>query len=369
MCPLEALRPDNRAKTRSSELISGVTRKRFWLAAIIGLTILFLTLKQADLKRLGEGIAEINLIWGAVAVLASALSYLCIAGVLYHLLRGMGHALSFSSSFKISLLSCTLNYVMAIGGLSGVAAKVYLLAKDNIPPSKTLSISIIHGFFTNTVAVILIYLGFFYLYSEYKMSVRQIEAGAMILLLAFLLTWITVQTIIHEAFRRRLWQVCMRIASLFCERVRKPHWITQERAQAFFDNFNESMNLIVGNRGILLAPAVYAFFDWGLMFFCLKCSFLALHYPVDNSTLLVGFSVGIFTSLFSLTPASIGLMEGTMAGSFYLMGLDFERALVATLLYRFAYFFLPVVLSFFFYRQFFPSSDKKLEIDEGLETH
>ncbi|NLI31981.1 MAG: hypothetical protein GX422_04250, partial [Deltaproteobacteria bacterium] len=82
-------------------MISGVTRKRFWLAAIIGLTILFLTLKQADLKRLGESIAEINLIWGAVAVLASALSYLCIAGVLYHLLRGMGHALSFSSSFKI----------------------------------------------------------------------------------------------------------------------------------------------------------------------------------------------------------------------------------------------------------------------------
>ncbi|NLI83240.1 MAG: flippase-like domain-containing protein [Deltaproteobacteria bacterium] len=349
-------------------MISGVPRKRFWLAAVIGVTIFLLTLRQADLKRLGENITQINVAWGFFAILASALSYLCIAAVLHRLLRGTGHALSFSNTFKISLLSCSMNYVMAIAGLSGVAAKVYLLAREKIPPSKTLSISIIHGFFTNTVAVIFIYLGFFFLYSEYKMSLREIEVGAVILLLAFLLTWVTIQTILHEAFRKKLWHVCMGIAAKTCEGLRKPHWINRERAQAFFDNFNESMNLIAGNRGILMVPALYALFDWLLMFLCLKFSFLALHYPVDNSSLLVGFSVGVFTSLFSLTPASIGLMEGTMAGSFYLMGMDFERALVATLLYRFAYYFLPIVLSFFFYRRFFPASDQQVQMEKRYET-
>lgn len=347
----------------------GVTRKRFWLAAIIGLVIFFFTLKQADLKRLGENIAELNLYWAFLAIVASFLSYYCIAGVLYRLLRRMGHPISFSSSFKISLLSCTMNYVMSVGGLSGVAAKVYLLAKEKIPPSNTLSISIIHGFFTNTVAVIFIYLGFFFLYSEYKMSVRQIEAGIVILLLAFLLTWITVQTIIHEGFRRKVWQISIWAATAVCGKLKHPHWVNRERAEAFFDNFNHSMNLVVSSASILLAPAVYAFFDWALMFLCLKLSFLALHYPVDNSSLLVGFSVGIFTSLFSLTPASIGLMEGTMAGSFYLMGLDFERALLAVLVYRFAYYFLPMLVSFFFYRRFFPSSKKQLdELGKSFEA-
>lgn len=349
--------------------MAGVTRKRFWLAAIIGLVIFLFTLKQADLKRLSQNIADLNLVWGFLAILASSLSYLCIAGVLYRLLKGMGHPLSFSSSFKISLLSCTLNYVMSVGGLSGVAAKVYLLAKEKIPASNTLSISIIHGFFTNTVAVIFIYLGFFFLYSEYKLSARQIEVGVVILLLAFLLTWITVQTMIHEGFRKKVWQFSMWATTAVCQRLKHPHWINRERAEVFFDNFNTSMNLVVNSTSILLAPAVYACFDWILMFLCLKFSFLALHYPVDNSSLLVGFSVGIFTSLFSLTPASIGLMEGTMAGSFYLMGMDFERVLPAVLLYRFAYFFLPMLVSFFFYRRFFPSSERQIEeMERSLET-
>ena len=262
----------------------------------------------------------------------------------------MGHRLPYSASVRISLLSCTLNYVMAIGGLSGMAAKVYLLAREKVPASKTLSISMVHGFLTNTVAVTFIYLGFFYLYSQYKMNARQIEIGIFILVVAFILTWVTIKTIIYESFRKRLWQFIFRISSVICTKLKHPRWLHHERAQAFFDNFNESMNLLVSNARILIAPAAFALADWLLMLLCLKSSFLAVHYSIDNHTLLVGFSVGIFTTLFSLTPASIGLMEGFMAGSFYLMGLDYERALMATLIYRFVYFFLPILLSLSYYR-------------------
>jgi uncharacterized protein (TIRG00374 family) len=284
---------------------------------------------------------------------------------LHRLLRSMGHSLPFATSFRISLVSCTVNYAMAIGGLSGVAAKVYLLAKENIPPSKTLSISMVHGFLTNTVAVILIYLGFFFLYSEYKLSTREKEVGFIILLIAFLLSWITVQTIIHESFRKKLWQVCLWMVVFISRKLRHPQWVNQERAQAFFENFNENLNIIMKNSAILLAPAMYALLDWVLMFYCLKCSFLAIRYPVDNMTLLVGFSVGIFMTLFSLTPASIGVMEGSMAASFYLMGLDYDRALLATLIYRFAYFFLPIMISLFYYRKFFVSTPPSLDLDEN----
>ena len=343
----------------------GVPRKRFLLAGFLGLSILFYTIKQADLRRLVENFQDIHLFWGPLVILTSALSYLCIAAVLHRLLRSMGHTLPFASSFRISLISCTLNYVMTIGGLSGVAAKVYLLAKEKIPPSKTLSISMVHGFLTNTVAVIFIYLGFFFIYSEYKLSTREKEVGVIILLIAFLLSWITIQTIIHESFRKKLWQLCIWVVFLFCREVHHPHWLNQERAQVFFENFNRSMNAIVKNASILLAPAMYAMLDWVLMFFCLKCSFLAVRYPVDNMTLMVGFSVGIFLNLFSLTPASIGLMEGSMAAAFYFMGLDYDRALLAILIYRFAYYYLPILISLFFYKQLFVSPPTEVSLDEN----
>ena len=345
-------------------LVALLKRKRFWVAASVGFFILVYTIKKADLETLLENLQDIGRGWALVAVAAGLVSYLCIAAVLHYLLRGTNHSLPFSTTFRISLLSCTLNYIWAMGGLSGVAAKVYLLAKENISPSSTLSISMVHGFLTNTVAVLFIYLGFFFFYSKNKMNAEQMELAVVLLLFAFVLTWLTIQTMIHESFRKRLWQFLLYIANAVCRKLRRPHWIKQDRAESFFRHFNANMNLLVTNRRILLAPASYALLDWFFMFLCLKYAFYAVHYPVDNWTLLVGFSVGIFANLFSLTPASIGIMEGSMAASFYWMGLDYNHALLATLLYRFAYFFLPILISIFCYKQFFRSSVEEIEVEE-----
>jgi glycosyltransferase 2 family protein len=242
--------------------------------------------------------------------------------------------------------------------LSGVAAKVYLLAREDIPPSNTLSVSIIHGFLTNTIAVLFIYLGFFYLYSQHQITERDKEVlGGMVLLIAFLMTCITILTIIHEGFRKKVWRIGFNAVTTFCLKIGKPHWIRRERAEVFFENFNASLNMIMRNWAVLLAPASLALLDWIFMFLCLKFSFIAINYSVSNKDLMVGFSVGLFMSLFSITPASIGLMEGLMAWSFYLMDLDYESCLLAILIYRIAYYYAPIAASILFLRHFFPASD------------
>lgn len=340
-------------------------KKRFWLAAALGLSVLFLTFKRADLQKLGENFQNLDPFWAFSALSASILSYVFIAAVLHRLLRGMGHSLPFSAAFRISLVSTALNYVMAMGGLSGMAVKIFLLSREKIPPSSTLSISMVHGFMTNTVAIVFVYLGFFFLYSEYKMSAREMEMGILVLLVAFLLTWLTIQTILSGSFRRKLWHRLMVGFSWVGVRMHHPKWFQPARAERFFENFNRSMDLLVNDWRILLAPACFALLDWLSMYLCLKASFWAVQYPVDDRSLLVGFSVGIFAGLFSVTPASIGIMEGSMAGCFYLMGLDYDRALTATLIYRAAYYFLPLIVSFFFYKDFFLSSAGQLESERS----
>lgn len=334
-------------------------KKRFWLTAGLGLFIFYETLRRADFKKLSEDFQSIDPLWAGGVVAASVLSYVCIAAVLHCLLRDMGFSFRFAVSSRIALVSATINYIMAIGGLSGMAVKVYLLSREKVPASNTLSISIIHGFLTNTVAVIFVYLGFFFLYSEYKLSARQVEAGILILLVAFVLTGVTVQVIVNRSFRLALWCLARRLLARIAERFPTVEWLQLNRADAFFDNFNASMSLIVGSGRKLLAPAAFALLDWIAMFLCLKLAFLAVHYPLENRVLMVGFSVGVFAGLFSITPVSIGIMEGSMAGAFYLMGLDYDRALTATLIYRLAYFFLPILVSLFFYRHFLISPDRR----------
>ncbi len=341
-------------------MVSIATRKRFWVAAIFGVVILFYTVKQANLQKFAEHLGDISPLW-ALAVIASAfISYSCVAGVLQKLLAGIGLPLSFSSCFKISLLANTLNYLMSVAGLSGVAAKVYLLSREDIPPSNTLSVSIIHGFLTNTIAVLFIYLGFFYLYSQHQITDRNQEVfGAMVLLVAFLMTWLTIQTIVHEAFRKKIWQIGLWVVIAVAAKVGRRQWIRPERAEVFFENFNNSLNMIMVNRKVLVFPASLALLDWLFMFLCLKFAFIAINYPVSNKVLMVGFSVGLFTSMFSLTPASIGLMEGSMAWSFYMMDLDYEFCLLAILIYRIAYYYGPMATSVFFFKRFFPPAPER----------
>lgn len=331
-------------------------RKRFWLAAALGVVILIYTVQQANLPVFLYNIRNIQLRWTVLVLVCSTASYLFIGTVLHRLLQMSDQPLKFATVMQISMISCTLNYLMALGGLSGVAAKVYMLSKKKIPASKTLSVSMVHGFLTNTVAIILIFFGFFFLYSKHKLSSREMGVGVIILLFAFAMTWFTIQVIVDAGFRRRLWLVMMQFTMAVSRRFRHSQWIHPEKAEAFFLNFDNSISMLSANVRMLLAPAGYGFLDWLCMFLTLKCSFLAANYPVSDQTLMVGFSVGIFASLFSLTPASLGIMEGSMAGSFYLMGCDYDRALLATLIYRLAYFILPMFVSAFFYRQFFPAS-------------
>jgi len=333
-------------------------RKRFWFAGIFGLVILYVTVRQANITRLLEGLSKLSWCWVMLVASASFLSYFFIALVLYLLLKNTGCQLSFSKTFRISTASCTLNYLLGFAGISGVAAKVYLLSRERISPSRTLSISMVHGFLTNTIAIVLIYLGFFSLYSNHKMRLHEAEIGVVVLILALLLTWITIQIIVKEDFRRKLWQISIGTARFICAHLGHPEWLSEAKAEAFFQNFDESMKLLMRNSRRMFEPALYALFDWVFMFLCLFWSFRAINYPVTVKVALVGFSVAIFASLFSFTPAGIGIMEGSMAGSFYLLGLDYDRTLLAVFLYRFFYYILPLVISFLLYRRLLSGSQR-----------
>ncbi len=341
-------------------------RKRFWIAALLGILLFTYVLERADIARLSNNLYHIDPAWAILALLFTTASYLFIAAVLHLLLRGIGQSLRFSTVFRISTVSCTLNYLMALAGLSGIAAKVYLLARERIAPSKTLSVSMIHGFLTNTVAIVLIYLGFFFLYGDHRLDSGEIEMAVLILLFSFLLTWFTVMIIVSGTFRARVWRLIMIVVRWITGRFKRITWLSEEKAEAFFANFDDSMTFLMKNRRMLLGPAGFAVLDWVCMFSCLVCSFRAVHYPVPVPTLLVGFSVAIFASLISVTPAGIGIMEGSMVGSFYLMGLDYDKALLGILLYRFSYYLLPLGISFLFYHQLFVAADQsRTNVEQG----
>ena len=55
-------------------------------------------------------------------------------------------------------------------------------------------------------------------------------------MIAFVMTWLTIQTIIHEAFRKKVWRIGLKAVIAFCIRIGRPQWISGERAEVFFEN-------------------------------------------------------------------------------------------------------------------------------------
>ncbi|ROR01805.1 lysylphosphatidylglycerol synthase transmembrane domain-containing protein [Desulfosoma caldarium] len=329
-------------------------RMRLWIAAFLGCALLLFVFLRADFPILAQKLYEVEPLWALMAVGASVVSYVFMGAVLFELLKTLEHGRPLGLVLSISLVSCCINYLMPVGGLSGLALKVYLLSHQRIPPSRTLSISMVHGFLTNTVAVLLIYLGFFYLYGHAQIHARQLGIAVVVLGIALVFTWVTFQILISSTFRRRAWNVSVWVVYRMAALLKKSQWIIPKKAEAFFQNFDESMTLMVQNTSRLVLPLLYAALDWTFMFLCLKYSFQAVRCPISLNELAIGFSVGIFAGLFSITPVSLGMMEGSMAGAFYLLGKDYNQALLAVLLYRLAYYWLPLAVSFVVSRRVFP---------------
>jgi len=78
-------------------------------------------------------------------------------------------------------------------------------------------------------------------------------------------------------------------------------------------------------------------------------AFRSVNYPIAFGLVVIGFAVGICLSLVSLVPGGLGVMEGAMTAAFVSLSVPLARALVAVLIFRIAYYVLPLLLSLFFF--------------------
>jgi uncharacterized protein (TIRG00374 family) len=249
--------------------------------------------------------------------------------------------------FNIALVSTVANYALNIGGISGLAIKIYLLSRRKILPSHTLSLSLIHGFFTNTIAVFFIFAGFTVFYSHYSFGMAKKDILiwiAWVVIAALMATFIWMGFfIVNASVRFATLNFLMRLYHRVSTRI-KLLARKAELLESTFENFNKSMDLVVKNIRQILYASLYALADWIFMFACLKTSFLAVHCPAKLGILAIGFCVSLFTSIIAIIPGGLGIMEGSMVSIFYLLGLEYEKSLVAVLIYRVLYYLVPMII-------------------------
>ncbi len=326
-------------------------RRRVVVAAAltVGLVLLALPVVLADGQQLLRTAAGISPMALGAALALTLLSYAAMSRSYQGIAEAAGCMLPFRDWLRITFVSNTANYLVTSAGLSGFAVRMYLLAQQGVQPGRAVLISLVQTALTNFTLLLFILLGFATLVLRYQLGGLALgAASAAVVAFAGVLAYAVV-LVYHRRLRRRTLLFLADTGHRVLRRI-VPRWTPRRvRLWRFQHNLNEGLEFLFQRKDRMVGPAWWILLDWVLTMTILWAAFRSVHYPISPGLVVVGFAVGVCLSLVSLVPGGLGVMESSMTAVFVSLGAPLEPAVVAVLIFRVAYYVVPLLVSLFFF--------------------
>lgn len=350
-----ALRPPSPAEVAAVEGEAGIpahsSRGLGLLAvafALAALGLLYLFGDGRELWRAAAGVPPLRLL---VPVGLTVLSYLLMALSYEGIAAAAGHPIGLGPMFRITVVSNTVNYLVATGGLSGFAFRMYFFRQHEIPVGTAVTISFVQGLLTNLVLLLFLVMGFYFLLTHGTLGTAALVSAAVLLSAFILLTGLCLLLLFRPRIRRRLLVGIVVAGHWLAHHALPAHRLPRRiRLWRVTHNVDNGLDFMMSRWRRMLAPAGWILLDWIATLGVLKASFWCVEQPIAFAEVAVGFAIGMLTSLVSLAPGGLGVLEGSMTTVFVTLGMPLEPAVVAVLIFRFAYYAVPFAVSLLFFR-------------------
>jgi len=304
-----------------------------------------ITIMVLDWQDMRHIIGQANWLLILPALLFTAASYTCLSYSLAAVFHTFGIKLPTKDIIEIGFVSNVINYLLNVGGVTGVSLQFLLFKKRGVATEDILAPSLFHLYFNGLMLIALFPIGLFsVLFSQHLSRTASLGLGIADGILTLLLILATVVVFV-ASFRAVILRGLNRLVQ----------WITRRNINKALQDFDTAMNRGVtaisrrpGTLALLVALMVG---DWASTITALWFCFYALGNPVGLGVLLPGFSLGITAGFVSLVPGGLGVQEGSMAGIYALLGVPIGIAIVAAVLFRIVYYFIPFLASLGFYRR------------------
>jgi len=327
----------------------GRRRVVFAAALTIGLGLLLLPIALADGRELWRTASGIHPVMLALPVLLTLLSYAAMSRSYQGIADAAECRLAFGEWVRITVVSNTVNYIVTSAGLSGFAVRMYLLSQRGVPSGRAVLISLVQTFLTNFTLLFFILLGFTTLaVRHYVAGTAVVVAGAGVLLFAALLGYAVV-LLYNRRLRRRTLFFIADAGHRLLRRTMPRLSPGRVRLWRFQHNLNQGLEFLLARKDRIVAPACWILLDWALTIAILWAAFRSVNYTIAPGLVVIGFAVGICLSLVSLVPGGLGVMESSMTAVFVSLSVPLEPAVLAVLIFRVAYYILPLLMSLFFF--------------------
>ena len=323
--------------TRRFAIVGGCLASLGLLAYLIGGHL-------AALLRIG---AQLEWSCVAAAALCALISYFMVGLALREVLALLGHSLPFPGVLGLALVSTSVNYFVSTAGVSGFALKAHLLRKRQVPYATTVMAAVVSSAILYFVLAVILGQGMVYLVMHLRGARIAIMEGVVGLGLLLATSVALMVFAFNHKLRGRVTRATFhrlnRVVFSFSKRE-----IPREEFVEFEHQLAAGLGTIHHHKGRLTKTIAFTGLDWVMamltLHFCLRAAGV-LHVPVGH--LIAGFTAGQATTLIPGLPGGLGAMEGSMAATYSSLGVDWDTALMAVLLYRAAYYLLPGILSVF----------------------
>ncbi len=304
--------------------------------------VLIVALDWADMRRI---IGQANWLLLAPSLILTGVSYASLSYSLAVVFRAFGVRLKVIDLMQIGFVSNTVTYLMNVGGVTGVSLQFLLMKKHGLAAENILAPSLFQLCFSSLMLIALLPIGLFTIMANKVLSPgSSLGVGVAAGLLALLLIAASCMVFIGPA-RQALLHGLGRLV----------RFITRRDVAAALNDFDQAMTrgvaLIRQHPPVLMLLLMLTIMDWTSTVTALWFCFYALGNPIGVGTLLTGFSLGITAGFISLVPGGLGVQEGSMAGIYALLGVPIRTAVLAAILFRVVYYFIPFLASLGFYRR------------------
>jgi uncharacterized protein (TIRG00374 family) len=328
----------------------GGARRYLLLGAVaVGIGLLGVLVALTDGRALLAAARSISPVLLVVPMALALLSYCAMARSYQEIADAAGSRLSFRTWLRLTFVSNTVNYLVTSAGLSGFAVRMLLLAQEGVPSGRAVVISLVQTFLTNASLLCFVLAGFASLVLRHQLTGTPLLAAGIVVG-TFVAVILLLAVLAYSRRLRRRTLLCLLAGThRLLWRIAPRRAPRRARLWRFQRNLDEGLEFLLRRKERMVGPAGWITLDWVLTLAILWVAFRAVNHPVPVGLVLIGFGVGVVLSLISIVPGGLGVMEGSMAAVYVSLGVPLERALLAILIFRVAYYVLPLLISLFLF--------------------
>lgn len=322
---------------------SGPSRPRILIGIVIAVVVIGVLVVALDWEQARQVLVAANWALLVPALVFSGLSYLLLNIAFALVSRSWGIELGTWRLIEIGFVSTVLNHLVTAGGAPGYSVRLLHMRRPGTSAKQILAISLFHIYLSLLALMAMLPIATLYLLLHSSLSPAVTASLGVVVVGMVIALGVAGGLVFSDSLRATLLGLAGRLWH------KLTHRDVRESLDAFGDTMTQGVSVFRRRPWLFALIMGLIVADWASSMVALWLCFAALGTSLGPGVLFTGFTLGITAGVASMVPGGLGVQEGSMAGIYSLLGIPLHQSVLAAVLFRVVYYFVPYLVSLIFH--------------------